>query len=1696
MTGKQAGGGSFFQQLGNQVNAASRAFANAETTGQKFVAVGQGIRGVWSAVTGGMGNAITRLDAFNSHLISAGKNLQWAGRQIEYRFSLPLIAAGVYATRFALSNEAAFTQLKKVYGLAEGGAQNFTKELGLLRRAFVALSDIFGVQQTQVIAIGALWAEAGDKGTSLAKDVKLTLETMILAGNSYEDAAKSLIILRSAYGLTADGLKVALAAINVIQATTSATFSDLITAITRGGTAAVTAGIDIKHFAAMVTTLVPAAGSAEKAGNALKTIISRLFAPSKQSADMMRMLGINVNDVSYQALNGSQRIELLARKFSGLSGAQKAMAASIIGTRFQFNALATLLRDIDNPLGNYRRSLKLTGDDQKNLQIYTRELGVFLSSQPQAFNIAKTQLQNVFAQIIIPLLPAIIGVTHALAMLIGKFTALDPKTQTFILFMAAGLAIAGPLISTIGALGVLLGLIGKTALFGAKGVLGLLRGFGLLSKAPVKLGLERAVAEAGTTGSAAGEAFLEGVIGGIEAGSPTITTAATGVWTVAGAYATKTATEAGVGAAYAYSDAVLSSLGSFGGETIATETAAIFAAAAVGIDSVAVETGASAGAAYIGGLTTAIIGGGSAFGIAAGADIAAAAGAIFTSAFSVGQAAGNAFDAGVAAGMAEGVGVKVAAGVADFEAAGAIIIPTAFEVGVAAGIALDAGAASAIAAGGAIAAAALEAGTAELVAGAAIIGPEVVGAIGEGLAASAPAIGEGVLALTTAVEGGVVSIVEVLPALVGDGIAAAGAAIGDAAAAVGGDAAGGVILGLEALPTGVTQIIGAALAAGLILIVLFRDKLADGFKGAIGAVANGLAALPRIMGDALVGVWNTVVSIGKAIWQALQDFLNPFQRHSPSLVDLVSLGVDIIARKYRSLRSIGADLRSSIAEMRNFKAATKSLTDDVQNADFSISLQKITKNPKVPNAPAAGMALIGNIKSLQGDLDAASGAYAHQQAVVTRWAGALDKANTKLQTQQYILDAERSKLDIVSSKLDDAKQHLDKVTNAPLKGENAATEAIYRNELATKKYQLALTSLETSFGTLDQIKQKMADINGELELLHGSENDLRLKGAGSDVLSGLRDQEQALMSQRKNLGGVALQMTSYQTTIDKLTLSGQKMQLTFDTTFGDMHHQIDLIANRAKEISFAKVLAATQKWKPLVDKLTVSYDKQNNQLKAQQAIVTTLSAARDKIQRGYDAENKKLSALGNLYDAINQQITEETQLLKDLADAASSAGSGVAAAFGAAGAGKFKTPKFNLKPDTSSLDKLVKQWEDQVKKSFGNLKLGDMLTAPFKAGWHKVQDWWVQTAFPFIKRIPGDVVGWLSNGDNWATLGHALLWPFQQAWGLLTSWWGKTALPWLKNLPGLIGQALGGLGGIIGNALRGLGNIIIAPFKAAWRFLGGGKGSIPYQIGHAAIIFATLPLRIALALGKLSFLLLNWLREGFNRIVDDLPGLAVGMIGWFRNLPKHLLDAVTSIWHLGSLVVGWLQKAANAVLDKLPTIFDGMKNWFASLPGILIGALGDVGGALVDVFKGAWNGLADWWNRNVATISVDVPKIHIPFTNTDIGGGHIGFPSLPVLSMAQGGIAMATSRGTLARIAEAGRNEMVAPLPHGFSMERMNTTLMRLERYVDRAGNTTSMQPVTNNNHTVIVSGNLSFPNIKSGDDAEKLIRNLEALVD
>lgn len=411
-----------------QVNAMGGAFMSANAAANRFGGTLDGMR----------------LDSF-------GSRIQWIGRQLEYNFTLPILAAAAASYKLALDNEAAFTRVVKVYGDAAHGAAFYGKEIEALERNFTALSSAYGVNQKETIEIGAAWAAAGASGVALAKSVDLTMQTMILGELKAAEATDALIAIQAQYGFTVEELTKTIAILNMTENQTGISLAGLVQGFARAAGVARSAGVDVRHLAAMLAALTPAAGSAAQAGNALKTIFSRLLAPTKETTEVLALMGIHMTDNTWKSASMTDRLNILAKAFEDLSDSQKNVVSSVVASRWQINKFEILMRELTNTNGYYYKSLQSTADAQAVMTQMQRELNTVLSSNPRRLQTIWVMLQNAAADIIQPMIPLLLYLAQTVQTLVQNFSELSPGVQKFVVVALLALAAFGPLIRYAGA---------------------------------------------------------------------------------------------------------------------------------------------------------------------------------------------------------------------------------------------------------------------------------------------------------------------------------------------------------------------------------------------------------------------------------------------------------------------------------------------------------------------------------------------------------------------------------------------------------------------------------------------------------------------------------------------------------------------------------------------------------------------------------------------------------------------------------------------------------------------------------------------------------------------------------------------------------------------------------------------------------------------------------------------------------------------------------------------------------------------------------------------------------------------------------------------------------------------------------------------------------------------------------------------
>ncbi|ADD80808.1 tape measure protein [Rhodococcus phage ReqiDocB7] len=313
-----------------------------------------------------------------------GAATTWSGKQISMFFTLPLAAAGAAAFKWQMDNEKAATHLAKVYdGLASDIDSNLDMD-GVqfngssLDKFFTALSEKMGQAKSDVIEIGAIWAQVGVKGSQLAAATRLTTEAMVLGDMDATQATDALVAIQAQYRLAfgdfekeakavqdavANNMPIpefqtltsVLAQLNIIENQTGASMQDLVIAFSKTAANARQAGIDAKTLGAHIAALVPSMGSAANAGTALKSIYAHIFrAPEiEKSAAAMEYLATNAGltadafmSADFKGKGLGVGLEQMADAYAKLNGAQKLDFAQKVFGIHQYGRAMQLLDDI------------------------------------------------------------------------------------------------------------------------------------------------------------------------------------------------------------------------------------------------------------------------------------------------------------------------------------------------------------------------------------------------------------------------------------------------------------------------------------------------------------------------------------------------------------------------------------------------------------------------------------------------------------------------------------------------------------------------------------------------------------------------------------------------------------------------------------------------------------------------------------------------------------------------------------------------------------------------------------------------------------------------------------------------------------------------------------------------------------------------------------------------------------------------------------------------------------------------------------------------------------------------------------------------------------------------------------------------------------------------------------------------------
>ena len=905
----------------------------------------------------------------------------------------------------------------------------------------------------------------------------------------------------------------------------------------------------------------------------------------------------------------------------------------------------------------------------------------------------------------------------------------------------------------------------------------------------------------------------------------------------------------------------------------------------------------------------------------------------------------------------------------------------------------------------------------------------------------------------------------------------------------------GILFGAVATKAGLMWLaIGAGAIIAVVLIAKNVDKLPAPianvltgvgemftklWEGVLETTGKAMGLLPRAVANAMLAIGRVIKRAVIAIREWLS-YLNPFAKHSPSLVDQVQKGAKVMANEFQGLaESLGLGSKVPILGMFSPHVQSPALA-----AGGTIPTSKVGSGMKVnrvraivgegsnypeyviPTDPkhrsratqlaiAAGKgvglfaeggilprlrAALADVRSrsqakdrsekmniaIELGVDAATVGEAldqlyaldavledlqiridAQQSVVDGWKKELDAASDSVKAAEDVLNDLKDTVRDLESQLSESKSRMDDWLDAPLEGTYAFQDALHDNSMAQKSAQLELLRLEATFAdtgwtiqevrdwlednssamdgaqdsanglsdsfdatgmSVDDIKRKIQLLSGEITGLRADENDLRLAGAGSDVLAGIRSQISDAEAARKALaesvgpGGsnappadliAAIDsVDEFESRLEDLRRQGQIVDLEQALALEPLKYAIEE-TQRVVEQSFSAIMQGIADEAAITADLEQALSSANDAMDAQQSVVDDLIAVRGILQATYDAELTKLTALKDEYSATSDEASKLREQIDLLVSAHSDL---ISASGGGAGGGGLGVPADFMEdlgqiepPDTQEF---TNDWMEQFERDLQR-ELDGGVKVSFSRMWEdikqsllveleNVKQYWLNE-WENVKRFWGNE---LENTKDWWANKISSVWeglsgiiPREPPGGGIFGappLKGDISLPSIsipempKALLGDVGTILKGLlldfgldlPGIWGSIERAFGQVqkklgpLIDAFKELWGELKVLGGVLKEQFNEFKPLLKYIGAAAALITGGL-VVALGVLVAGFVKVVTTIARLAIPIFGV---LLGSVLDFVTGVV---KVFTGFIQIFTGIISGDWRKIWDG-----------------------------------------------------------------------------------------------------------------------------------------------------------------------------
>ena len=403
--------------------------------------------------------AAQRVQLFNqllrqgsTNLLNWGKNTQWAGRQLMVGFTVPLTIFGTIAAREFQKLEEQAIKFRRVYGdmfTTDTETEKALKDVRELANEFTK----YGIAVEKTVDLAAKVAQMGNVGAALETQVIQATRLSVLGGMEQMDALDTTISLTNAFKIEIQDLAKEINFLNAAENQTILAIEDFNTAIPLAGSVVKQLGGDVQDLAVLLTAMREGGINASQAGNALKSSLARLVAPSRNAKEVLGEFGIDVMGiVDSNAGNLMGTINTLAHSLKELDPLSNARAIEALFGKFQFARMSTLFANIVDEGSQANKVLGLTVSSARELQILAdRELGKVEESSATRFSKSLEQIKAELAPIGEEFLKAVTPIVQFVSKILERFNQMGDGAKQFIVVLGAiGGVIAPALLMVVG----------------------------------------------------------------------------------------------------------------------------------------------------------------------------------------------------------------------------------------------------------------------------------------------------------------------------------------------------------------------------------------------------------------------------------------------------------------------------------------------------------------------------------------------------------------------------------------------------------------------------------------------------------------------------------------------------------------------------------------------------------------------------------------------------------------------------------------------------------------------------------------------------------------------------------------------------------------------------------------------------------------------------------------------------------------------------------------------------------------------------------------------------------------------------------------------------------------------------------------------------------------------------------------------